>query len=205
MERFAVVDLVKLAHRAAPGITYPSCHRPYLTLRQKLYTVTPARSGRHFGFPVSRVAHIRCSFFVFDQVQRAFVIAFHAQLHLPEHVITDTSCHLHGSHRRQIMRHRHPHIARQRERTVAQQMHILAHVGITGLDRYIFVHQKTHSYSRLDRRIHLAADTVHTEPCAVVQPEPTDRTPCVFDISRHFVSVQCLVADRGVHIECRCG
>ena len=74
------------------------------------------------------------------------------------------------------MRHRHPHIARQRERTVAQQMHILAHVRITGLDGYIFVHQKTHSYPRLDRRIHLAADTVHTEPCAVVQPEPSDST-----------------------------
>ena len=201
MERLAVIDLVKLPHRPAPGITDPTRHRTDLALRQKLHAVTPAVAYSHLGLPVGRVTHIRSALFVFDQVQRPLVITFYAQLHLPEDVVTDPCRYLHRPHRRHIVRHRNPHIARQRQRTVAQQMHILAHVRITRFDSHVLMHQKTHTDPRFGGRIHFAADAVHTEPCAVVQPKPSDRTPCVLYISRNLVAVQGLVADRRVHIE----
>ena len=115
VEGFAVIDVVKLAHRAAPCVAYPSCHGSYLALCEELDAIAPAVANRHFALPVGGITHIACAVFVFQQVQTPFVISLYRQFHLSQHVITDTGCHLHRTHRRHLLRHRHPHIARQRQ------------------------------------------------------------------------------------------
>ena len=111
VKRFTVIDFlsgaVKLAHCAAPSISYPSCNRTYFPLSEDLYAVTPPVAHTYHILPILR-RHIRSAVFVFQQVIHLLIITLYREFDLVTDIVCNSSRHLHRVHRRDFLRHRHP-------------------------------------------------------------------------------------------------
>ena len=192
-----VVFPVEKPHGARPGVAQPAGGVAGFLLDQELHAVGPSAPHRHLVFPSCRGTHEGGAVAVLHHVVHGLVVPLHGEVELPAG-IKDAGRPLPRAHRGDAVGDRHPEVGGQREVAVREQVQILAHLGVGGLEGEVVAEEQAETQAGFQRLVGFGGSMIQRPPEPGVELEPVGQRPVVFCIEGRFAGEQVGVAEGGV-------
>ena len=180
---FAVED----AHGAAPGVGHPAGELAEVALGEELDAVAVAVAGDDEVLPVVAAAEEGGAVFVFYEVGHALVVAFHREVGNAAEAVEEARGHLVALHGHDLLGDGHPEVGGQADARGGEEVYVLLHPGVAGLDGEAFGEHHAAADAGLQRGVEGVANLEAAGVDAGVDLDGVADAPVVFGEEGHLV------------------